>query len=59
MAQTDQLITFAREYVRGFEKSGIEKIATLMGVRESRRVRGLYVFSGEDVKAHRKFLTAS
>ncbi|HQN27061.1 MAG TPA: FAD-dependent oxidoreductase [Mesotoga sp.] len=55
MAQTDQLITFAREYVRGFEKSGIEKIATLMGVRESRRVRGLYVFSGEDVKAHRKF----
>lgn len=48
-------MTFAREYVRGFEKAEIEKIATLMGVRESRRARGLYVFSGEDVKAHRKF----
>ncbi len=55
MAQIDQLMSFAVEYVRGFENARIEKIASIMGVRESRRVKGMYVFSGEDVKSHRKF----
>ena len=53
--QIDQLVAFVRKYVRGFEKSRIEKIADDIGIRESRRVKGLYVFTGEDVRSHRKF----
>jgi len=53
--QIDQLVAFSRKYVQGFEKSRIEKIAHDIGIRESRRVKGLYVFTGEDVRSHRKF----
>ena len=53
--QIDQLVAFSRKYVRGFEKSRIEKIAGDIGIRESRRVRGLYIFTGEDFRLHRKF----
>jgi len=53
--QIDQLVAFSRKYVRGFEKSRTGEIANDIGIRESRRVKGLYVFSGKDVKSHRKF----
>ncbi|MBN2252415.1 MAG: FAD-dependent oxidoreductase [Kosmotogaceae bacterium] len=53
--QIDQLFAFSRKYVRGFEESRIEKIADDIGIRESRRVKGRYVFTGEDVRSHRKF----
>ncbi|MBN2219647.1 MAG: FAD-dependent oxidoreductase [Kosmotogaceae bacterium] len=55
MEQIDQLLSFSRKYVRGFEEAKIEKIAGDVGVRESRRIKGLYVFTGSDVRAHRKF----
>lgn len=54
-AQVDTLLEFTRKYVKGFEKAGLEKIATLMGIRESRRIKGLYVFSGDDVANYSKF----
>ena len=53
--QVDALFNFTRRYVRGFKNARLEKIATLMGIRESRRVRGLYVFSGDDVLNCKKF----
>jgi len=46
---------FANRYIKGFEKARIEKIADVVGVRESRRIKGLYEFSGVDVMSHRKF----
>lgn len=50
---------FARKYVAGFENSYIEKIASLIGIRESRRVHGIYTFTGEDVSVKRKFPNAA
>lgn len=54
-SQIDTLIEFTRKYVKGFENARLEKIATLMGIRESRRIKGLYVFSGDDVANYSKF----
>jgi hypothetical protein len=51
----DQIFNFAKKYVKGFEDSYLEKIASEIGIRESRRVKGIYVFSGEDVRNYRKF----
>ena len=51
----DQIINFAKKYVKGFENSYLEKIAPEIGIRESRRIKGLYVFIGEDVRNYRKF----
>lgn len=51
----NQIFNFAKKYVKGFENSYLEKIASEIGIRESRRVKGLYVFTGEDVRNYRKF----
>ncbi|WP_448377272.1 FAD-dependent oxidoreductase [Fervidobacterium sp.] len=53
--QVETVYIFAKKYVPGFEQSYIEKISTYLGVRESRRVAGLYQFSGEDVTEKKKF----
>ncbi|MFH0963121.1 MAG: FAD-dependent oxidoreductase [Planctomycetota bacterium] len=41
--------------VAGFEKAYIREIAPMMGVRETRRITGDYVLTGEDVRVGRKF----
>jgi len=51
----NQIFNFAKKYVKGFENSYLEKIAAEIGIRESRRIKGLYVFTGEDVRNYRKF----
>jgi len=51
----DQIFNFAKKYVKGFENSYLEKIAPEIGIRESRRIKGLYIFTGEDVRNYRKF----
>lgn len=57
--QVETVYIFAKHYVPGFENCYIEKIATYPGVRESRRIRGLYSFSGDDVMNKRKFKDAA
>lgn len=51
----DQMFNFAKKYVKGFENSYLEIIAPEIGIRESRRIKGLYIFTGEDVRNYRKF----
>lgn len=53
--QVYEVFTFAKKYVPGFENSYIEKIANILGIRESRRGVGHYKFKGEDVKRKTKF----
>jgi len=53
--QVELILKFSKKYIRGFENAYLEKIAPLLGVRESRRVKGLYIFKGEDVKKFKKF----
>lgn len=53
--QTIALINFFRKYVPGFEDSYLIQTATQIGVRETRRIVGEYVFSADDVVSARKF----
>jgi len=50
-----QIYSFAKKYVKGFENSYLEKVAPDIGIRESRRIKGLYKFTGDDVKNLKKF----
>lgn len=49
------LAKFIRENVPGFEKSYLSYTGSLLGVRESRRIVGEYIFTGSDIAYARKF----
>ncbi|MCL6518548.1 MAG: FAD-dependent oxidoreductase [Armatimonadetes bacterium] len=53
--QTMALMKFFRNYVPGFENAYLVQTATQIGVRETRRILGEYVFTAEDVVTGRKF----
>lgn len=46
---------FCRRYIAGFERSYVSVIAPLLGVRESRRVKGMYWLTEQDHQSCRKF----
>ncbi|MEN6642277.1 MAG: FAD-dependent oxidoreductase [Armatimonadia bacterium] len=46
---------FAKRNVPGYERAYIAATGAMLGVRESRRVLGEYVLTGDDVLASRKF----
>ena len=49
MQQVKQSFDFLHKYVPGFEQSFLLQTATCVGVRETRRIRGAYVLTREDV----------
>ncbi|MSU73446.1 MAG: FAD-dependent oxidoreductase [Opitutus sp.] len=49
------LVKFFKKYVPGFEQSHLREIAPMLGVRESRRIMGDYLLTGEDLIAGRVF----
>ncbi|MBQ2875412.1 MAG: FAD-dependent oxidoreductase [Clostridia bacterium] len=49
------LAKFIRENVPGFERSYLSYTGSLLGVRESRRIVGEYIFTGSDIAYARKF----
>jgi hypothetical protein len=53
--QMRQIADFLREYVPGFEKSYVAQSGVNIGVRETRRIRGEYQLTAEDVLTARKF----
>ncbi|MGQ9856082.1 MAG: FAD-dependent oxidoreductase [Fervidobacterium sp.] len=53
--QVETVYQFAKNYVPGFEECYIEKIGQILGIRESRRIKGLYMFSGSDVTSGARF----
>lgn len=53
--QMRQLVQFLRRYVPGFAHSYLVQSGTAIGVRETRRIRGDYQLTGDDVMAARKF----
>lgn len=48
-------LNFCREYFPGFKQAYISNIADMLGVRVSRRIRGKYIYTLEDLKAGKKF----
>jgi hypothetical protein len=56
--QVQCLIQFFRKYVQGFENSYLLHMAPQIGIRETRRIMGEYVFGADDVIEGRKFADA-
>lgn len=53
--QMMSIVAFVKNYVPGFERSYLLQSAAHVGVRETRRMTGEYVFSADDVIEARKF----
>jgi hypothetical protein len=53
--QLRQIMAFFRRYVPGFEKAYIAQTGTTVGVRETRRIKGEYELTVDDVLEARKF----
>lgn len=51
----DEYLAFFREHVPGYENAALDRCADEIGIRESRRILGDYVFTKEDVLAERRF----
>ena len=48
-------LIFCRKYFPGFENAYISNIADMLGVRVSRRIRGKYIYTIDDLKSGKKF----
>jgi len=53
--QTEQIVAFLQRRVPGFESAYLLQTAPQIGVRETRRILGEYLLTGEDVLGARKF----
>jgi len=53
--QTQDLVRFLISDIAGFEHAYLQQTAAQIGVRESRRIRGEYTLTAEDVLGARKF----
>ena len=54
-SQIDDIYTYLKNYVPGFERSYFTKTAPFLGIRETRRIVGHYVMTQEDVLGCRHF----
>jgi len=50
-----QLFNFMKKYIPGFKHSYIIQTAAQVGIRESRRIKGEYTYTIDDIKENRKF----
>lgn len=50
-----RLSNFCKNYLPGFEKAYISNIADMLGVRVSRRIKGKYIYTIDDLKSGKKF----
>lgn len=53
-----RLANFCKIYLPGFEKAYISNIADALGVRVSRRIKGKYIYTVDDLKNGKKFKNA-
>ena len=53
--QITDYFSFLRQEVPGFSDAAIVDIAAQIGVRETRRIQGQYVLTGDDILASRRF----
>jgi hypothetical protein len=53
--QAKAAVEFMRKYLPGFENAGLIGTGPQIGVRETRRIVGRYILTGEDVLSCRKF----
>lgn len=53
--QAWEILKIFKENIPGFENAYIEQTASTLGVRETRRIKGMYILNLEDVKSGRNF----
>lgn len=53
--QSRVILKFLREKLPGFSEAYIMQTASMMGIRETRRVKGEYILTKEDILSGRKF----
>lgn len=53
--QNVEVVRYLKEYVPGFENAWMEKVAPFLGIRESRRIVGEYMFTEQDILDCRRF----
>lgn len=53
--QIKRLVNFCKLYFPGFEKAFISNIASDIGIRDSRRIKGKYTLTADDITSGRKF----
>lgn len=53
--QMMSLVAFVKKYIPGFKNARLNSSGVQIGVRESRRLLGEYILTGEDVQQGRKF----
>jgi hypothetical protein len=53
--QIEATFRFMKTFIPGFEKAFIMDSASILGIRESRRITGDYIFTEDDVNSFRKF----
>ncbi len=51
--QVFRIHNFCKKYFPGFENSFISNIADMLGIRESRRIRGEYIYSEKDIVSNK------
>ncbi|HUT35091.1 MAG TPA: FAD-dependent oxidoreductase [Planctomycetota bacterium] len=54
-AETQKLLAILRKHFPGFANARVKAVAPLLGVRETRRIKGPYVLTVKDVNAGRGF----
>jgi ribulose 1,5-bisphosphate synthetase/thiazole synthase len=50
-----QIVNFYRNHCKGFEKAWVMKTAATMGIRETRRLDGVFTITGKDIHESTKF----
>lgn len=50
-----RLANFCKLYLKGFENSYISNIADMLGIRVSRRIKGKYIYTIDDIKSGKTF----
>ena len=53
--QIPLLVKYLRDFVPGFEKAWVDKVAPFTGIRESRVIVGKYVLTAEDILSGKSF----
>ena len=53
--QIEEIITMMRRLLPGCEQVELVESASMLGLRETRRIQGAFILSGEDIKSKRKF----
>jgi len=53
--QVEEIVRYLTGYVPGFEQAFLQRMAPFLGIRETRRITGLYEMTKEDILGCRRF----